>query len=50
MIDEATVWFANGKSVDVDRVKFCDGGMIGLRAADGWVYYPREQIGRVVPA
>jgi len=49
MIDDATVWFANGKSVDVDAVRFKAGGMIGLRASDGWVYYPRETIARVVP-
>jgi len=49
MIDEAKVWFENGKPVDVERVKFLDGGFVGLRASDGWVYYPRESIGRIVP-
>ena len=48
MIDDATVWFTNGKSVEVARVNFKDGGFVGLRAGDGWVYYPREQIARVV--
>jgi hypothetical protein len=48
MIDDATVWFANGKSVDVERVKFKDGGWIGVRVDDSWVYYPPRHIGRVV--
>jgi hypothetical protein len=48
MIDEATVWFTNGKSVDVEKVTFKDGGWIGLRASDGWVYYPPHQVARVL--
>ena len=49
MIEDAEVCFANGNSVVVDRVKFKDGGWIGVRKGnDGWVYYPPRHIGRVV--
>jgi hypothetical protein len=48
MLEDATVYFVDGESVDVDRVKFKDSGFIGVRADNGWVYYPREAIGRVV--
>lgn len=48
MIENATVYFSNGKTASADRVKFCDAGMVGVRASDGWIYYPRESIGRVV--
>ena len=48
MIENPTVTFTNGKSVDAERVKFKDGGFVAVRASDGWAYYPREQIGRIV--
>jgi hypothetical protein len=49
MIPNPTVTFTNGESVEVERVKFIDAGFVGLRTNDeAWVYYPREQIGRVV--
>lgn len=48
MIDDAEVWFTNGNRVDVGRVTMKDGGWIGVRVDDGWVYYPDHQIARIV--
>lgn len=49
MIEHATVTFSNGKSVDVSRVKFKSGGWVGLRSnGEDWVYYPPDEIGRIV--
>jgi len=47
MIDNAVVQFTNGSSIAAERVKFCDAGMVGIRSEDGWLYYPREHIGRI---
>jgi len=50
MIDKAQVWFTGEDDpVNVSRVKFIDGGFVGMRADDGWVYYPRESIMRILP-
>ena len=48
MIENATVKFANGNDVDVERVKFKGGGWIGVRSNGRWVYYPPRHIGRIV--
>jgi len=49
MIEQATVTFSNGNSVDVERVKFKNGGWIGVRSGDSeWVYYPPDAVSRVV--
>jgi len=49
MIEQARVRFTNGNVAEVERVKFKDGGWIGVRCADGeWVYYPPRHIARVV--
>jgi len=49
MIDDATVTFTNGKSVDVERVKFKDSGFVGVRMSDGWAYYPPQRVKSVLP-
>ena len=48
MIEHAKVRFANGNVCEVERVKFKDGGWVGIRVDDEWVYYPPRHIGRVV--
>lgn len=48
MIEAATVRFSNGEEVEAERVKFKDGGWLGVRAGDGWVYYPPDAVARVV--
>jgi hypothetical protein len=48
MIEDATVRFTNGNECAVDRVKFKDGGWIGVRVDDSWVYYPPGVVARVV--
>jgi len=48
MIEHAKVRFSNGNVCEVERVKFKDGGWVGVRCDDTWVYYPPRQIGRVV--
>jgi len=48
MIENATVRFSNGNESNVEKVKFKDGGWIGVRANDGWVYYPPQQIGSII--
>jgi hypothetical protein len=48
MIENATVQFTNGTTAEVEKVKFKDGGWIGVRANDGWIYYPPKHIARVV--
>lgn len=48
MIEHATIRFSNGNESVVEKVKFKDGSWIGVRANDGWVYYPPEQIGSVI--
>ena len=48
MIEDARVRFSNGNVVDVDRVKFKDGGWVGIRCDGEWVYYPPRHIARVV--
>lgn len=48
MIEDATVRFSNGNDVDAERVKFKNGGWIGVRAGDGWAYYPPDAVSRVV--
>jgi len=48
MIENATVCFANGESVAVERVKFTDGGWAGVYVDETWVYYPPRHIGRVL--
>ena len=48
MINDATVQFTNGNTVDAERVKFKDGGWVGVRGTDGWVYYPPNHIDRIV--
>jgi len=48
MIENVEVWFSNGNRVNAERVKFKDGGWIGVCANDGWVYYPDHQISRIV--
>jgi len=48
MIENATVRFSNGRDLEAEKVKFIEGGFVGIRATDGWAYYPREHIGRVV--
>jgi len=48
MIEDARVRFTNGNVCDVERVKFMDGGWVGVRCDDSWVYYPDRHISRVV--
>ena len=48
MINDVTVRFTNGNDVDAQRVKFKEGGWVGVRGTDGWVYYPPSHIDRIV--
>ena len=49
MIENATVTFSNGNDIEVERVKFKDGGWIGVRAGETeWAYYPPDAVARVV--
>jgi len=48
MIENATVKFSNGNETDVKRVKFKDGGWVGVFSNGRWVYYPPRHIGRIV--
>ena len=48
MINDVVVRFTNGNDVDAERVKFKDGGWVGVRGTDGWVYYPPQHIDRIV--
>ena len=48
MITDVSVRFANGTDVDAERVKFKEGGWVGVRGTDGWVYYPPQHIDRIV--
>jgi len=49
MIEPATVYFTNGNSVDVVRARIKDSGWVAANV-DGreWVYYPPQQINRIV--
>lgn len=47
MIDGAVVYFANGDDVSAERVTFKEGGWIGVRADDGWIYYPPHAVDSV---
>lgn len=48
MIEDATVRLSNSSEVEADRVKFKNGGWLGVRADDGWIYYPPSAVDRVV--
>lgn len=48
MIEDAEVTFSNGNTADVERVKFKNGGWIGVRTDSDWAYYPPDAVDRVV--